>query len=492
MSAKNPIFQKSGADIIYYPIVLVLIGFMCYNLSYRITYNWPVVVAQVVGMSIVSAYMWRAFRNPKVLAWTVLCYCFMWSMIARYAFAYLWIKQPFGLGVDFLMALTLGAIIFSGGRSTPYRLLKNRLVFISFTWFFFVFLQLFNPYAASREAWIYAMRCYALYLFLSIVIVYLLLNTQKDLETFLIIFISFSIFGGLYGWYQLNVGLNFADAVFIQPKLDRHMLWGKLRVFSIYENAGQAGVTLGHAGLISTILMVHDKRFKYRVFYFFGMCICFYGMAISGTRGALIVPILGFCVYLTFCRILWLTISGAFIGAVFLFILMFTTIGQSNYTINRMRTAFDKNDPSYQYRLEARRHYQDYMDKHWFGWGIGSAGYWGNRFLGEENYMKGTDGGYVQLHAEVGRAGLIFYWSYYIFVLGLTFWMLLKTTPSLLYYKILSLCCGVIGLLAANYGNSVIYQLPSNIIVSMSIAYMWLARTWFKGKEFPKFKSSFD
>jgi hypothetical protein len=492
MPTKNPIFKKSGADIIYYPFILLFIGYICYNLSYRIIHNWPMAVAQVIGLNIVGAYMWRSFKDPKVLAWTVLVYCFTWSMIARYAFAYLWIKQPFGLGVDFLMALTLGAIIFSGGRSTPYHLLKNRLVLLSFSWFFFVFLQYFNPFAASRDAWIYAMRCYALYLFLSIVIVYLLLNTKKDLQIFLFIFIGFSIVGGLYGWYQLNIGLSFADSIFIEPKLDRHMLWGKLRVFSIYENAGQAGVTLGHAGLISSILMIHDKRFKFRAFYFLGTCICFYGMAISGTRGALIVPFLGFAVYLLFCRKIWVTISGAIVGFFLLFILAFTTIGQGNYTINRMRTAFDKNDPSYQYRLEARRHYQDYMDKHLFGWGIGSAGYWGNRFLGEENHMKGTDGGYVQLHAEIGRAGLIFYWFYYAFVLGFTFWMLLKVKTSLLYYKILALCCGVVGLLAANYGNSVIYQLPSNLIVSISLAYMWLARTWFKGKEFPAFKSNFN
>mgnify|MGYP000041210016 CR=1 FL=1 len=52
-----------------------------------------------------------------------------------------------------------------------------------------------------------------------------------------VLFIGFSIFGGLYGAYQLNIGLNYADSIFIQPKLDRHMLFGKLRVFSFYENA---------------------------------------------------------------------------------------------------------------------------------------------------------------------------------------------------------------------------------------------------------------
>ena len=131
------------------------------------------------------------------------------------------------------------------------------------------------------------------------------------------------------------------------------------------------------------------------------------------------------------------------------------------------------------------------MNKHAFGWGIGTAGYWGNRFNGENNYMTGTDGGYVQLQAEVGKVGLYFYWFYYAYVLGMTFWMLLKLKDSELYPKVLALCCGIIGLLGANYGNSVIYQLPSNLIISMSLTYVWMARHWGKGKEFPVFISFF-
>jgi len=156
-----------------------------------------------------------------------------------------------------------------------------------------------------------------------------------------------------------------------------------------------------------------------------------------------------------------------------------------------MRTAFDPEDPSFQYRLEARAEYADYMNEHAFGWGIGSAGYWGNRFNGEDNVMKGTDGGYVQLQAEIGIVGLVFYWVYYLFILGMTFLMLFRLKDMDLYPKILALCCGILGLLAANYGNSVIYQLPSNLIVSMSLAYIWIARKWAKGESLPEFQSQF-
>ena len=492
MLINRTIFNRVGAERIYFPICLLLLFVGLLVLAKGLVSNWLLTVIGLVGMSSSLAYVYWVFRNPKVGIWTLIVYVFLWSLVARYLFAFARIGLPFGLGVDGLLAFTLVAAIFSAGFNGNYGVLQNRLVVLTTIWFFFVFLQLFNPQATSKVAWFYAMRCYALYLFLTIILVYLLLNEKKDLDRFLIIFVGFSIFGAVYGAYQLNIGLSYADSIFIQPKLDRHMLFGKLRVFSFYENAGQAGVSQGHAGVIANVLFIHEKRKKYKWFYGIGTIACYYGMAISGTRGALAVPIIGLGVYLVWCKKPWVTISGMLIGAVALFILMFTTIGQSNYTINRMRTAFNPDDPSFQYRMEARAAYEEYLNKHTFGWGIGTAGYWGNRFNGDDNYMTGTDGGYVQLQAEIGIVGLCFYWNYYAYVLGMTFWMLFKLdVEHELYPKVLALCCGIMGLLVANYGNSVIYQLPSNITVSVSLAYIWMSRTWIAGGEFPPFKGNF-
>jgi len=491
MAASGNIFYKTGADRLYYPLGTLTLLTLVFVVSKGIVSNTLLTIVGLVALPIGAGYFWMILKNPRIAAWTVLVYVFIWSLLARYLFAFTRISLPFGLAVDALLVLTIVVAFISGGTKISYKILQNPLVLLTFLWFFFVFLQLFNPVATSKIAWFYAMRCYALYIFCTIIVVFLLLNKRSDMDTFIIIFISCSIFGALYGWYQLNIGLNYADSIFIQPKLDRHMLFGKLRVFSIYENAGQAGVSQGHAGVIANILFIHEKRRRYKLFYGIGMLCCYYGMAISGTRGALAVPAIGMAVYLAWCRKPWITISGGFLGLVILFILMFTTIGQSNYTINRMRTAFNPDDPSFQYRMEARAHYEEYLNKYAFGWGIGTAGYWGNRFNGENNIMTGTDGGYVQIQAEVGIVGLVFYWIYYGVILGMTFLMLWKCRDDDLYPKVLALCCGIMGLLVANYGNSVIYQLPSNIIVSMSLAYIWMARKWAKGASFPVFKSNF-
>ena len=285
MRLRNLIHTRTGADTIYTPLILIGLCLGIFIMTKGVLWNWKLIVIALIALPTAFTYLYKVFQNPRLGMWSVLVYCFIWSLISRYLFAYTRVSLPFGLGVDGLLFLTLVAVIFSGGAKAKYNILQNKLVLLTFIWFLFVFLQLFNPQATSRIAWFYAMRCYGLYIFLTVILTYMLLNQKKDLDRFFLLFIGFSIFGAFYGAYQLNIGLSYADSIFIQPKLDRHMLFGKLRVFSFYENAGQAGVTQAHAGVIANILCIHEKRRNYKIFYGIGMLACYYGMAISGTRG---------------------------------------------------------------------------------------------------------------------------------------------------------------------------------------------------------------
>jgi O-antigen ligase len=196
-------------------------------------------------------------------------------------------------------------------------------------------------------------------------------------------------------------------------------------------------------------------------------------MALSGTRGALAVPLIGLTTFILLSRRPRIIIIGFSLLATILYLLIFTTIGQSNYTINRMRSAFNSEDASFQYRLKARESYADYLNEKPFGWGLGSAGYWGQRFSGDENTMGGTDGGYVMIHAETGIIGLVLYSSFLFFIMSYALVKLvkMKNSPNRIY--LLSLWCSLLGLIIANYGNSVIFQLPESIFVPISFALMW-------------------
>jgi hypothetical protein len=75
-------------------------------------------------------------------------------------------------------------------------------------------------------------------------------------------------------------------------------------------------------------------------------------MVISGTRGALAVPIVGFMTYAE--QNVKVIIIECHFSTSFVFF-KYTTIAQGNAQVRRMRTAFDPNDASLQVRLDNQK-----------------------------------------------------------------------------------------------------------------------------------------
>ena len=66
----------------------------------------------------------------------------------------------------------------------------------------------------------------------------------------------------------------------------------------------------------------------------------------SGTRTAIACLMAGFITYIFLSKSTKIAIPFSIFFAFFVFILVFTKIGDGNAQIHRMRTAFDKNDAS--------------------------------------------------------------------------------------------------------------------------------------------------
>lgn len=469
------------------PLITVLFVLAALPVAWLLARKGPMIAGALLGATVAATYVYWVFRKPVIGLWSALIYSFLWSIFWRYVWVYAHQQIPFGLGIDGLLVLTIIAMVFKGHGKARYSNLRNVGLLLACVWLMLCALQVLNPNAVSMLAWVFTIRQYALYLVFAIVAVLMLANQRKDLDTFLNIFIAMSVFGALWGIKQQHFGLGYVDNIFVQPKANTHILFGKLRVFSIFDNAGQAGVSQGQAAVVATAVALYEKKRWRKIAMIVAALLCYYGMAISGTRGALAVPLLGLGMLLTFSRNVRIIVAGYATFGLLLFLLVFTTIGNSNYTVNRMRTAFDPEDASFQYRMEARAGYEAYLNAHFWGWGLGSAGYWGARFSGDENVMGGTDGGYVQIQAETGMGGLLIY----AVVMGLIALIIMvaiwRMRDMQLRAATLGQWASLLGLLVANYGNSVIFQPPTNLVVSMSIAFMFLAIKWEKGEKLPAF-----
>ncbi|MBB5287311.1 O-antigen ligase [Rhabdobacter roseus] len=433
-------------------------------------------LAAVLGLAalpLIAAYLIALFKYPVVGLYSVLLISFVAIGITRYT------PAPIGLAVDALLILTFLAEVFKRFDALTWPVLrKNPVMIILYIWCLYCLAEIANPEARSIAAWFYAMRAMVLYPLLIVLLVLELMNrlSQQHFDRFLTIWLTFSCVAALYGMKQLFVGLDGAEKAWLDAgNASTHILHGKLRVFSFYSDAGQFGAATAHAGLVALIMSLGPFSIRKKIFLTIAALLCLYGMAISGTRGALFVPIAGFASYLVLGKNFKLLIVGGLMAGSIFGVLKFTMIGQSNYQIQRMRSALDPNDPSLLVRIENQKKLSTYLASRPIGGGIGSAGYWGLRFSPNTVLAQTpTDSWYVKIWAETGIIGLLIHVGMLLFFLGYFFKKLWLMPPSPRRQQSVAIYAGVVGIVVASYGNQVLGQLPTSTAVYMSIAFLYL------------------
>jgi hypothetical protein len=422
-------------------------------------------------------YLVLVFKNPRIGFFTVLHMGFFLNGLSRYSAA------PFGLGIDVVLLITLIATFVNGGYKRYYRYLKNPIIYGAIIWTAFTFFEIINPESRNFLAWFYAVRGVSLYMIQVMILTVLLMNDPKDVMLFLKIWIVWSVIAGVYAMKQIYLGVNHAEQVWLdEGAYKTHILFGKLRAFSFYSDAGQFGAAMGHIMLITLIMCFGPFARKTKLILWGLTALFFWCMAISGTRGAYFVPISGIMVYLFLTKNFKILMVGVLIMGVFYGLLKFTTVGSGNYQIQRMRSAMDPNDPSLQVRLANQRKFSDYLAHRPLGGGIGSAGSWGQRFSpGTFLAETPTDSWYVKIWAETGIIGLYVHIGIILmFALsGVVFIFRMKGDLKLKQIA-MALLAGFVGVAFASYGNQVLGQAPSSITVFMSLSFVWLIYRWDK------------
>ena len=475
MDKFNPVF---GSDRISSPFFITLIGITTIVSAYLIAKGGIIFGLLLTLLPVMLIVLNRIFNAPYFSFLIVFVANFFMLGLNRY------IPGPLGLTIDGLLILTYLSLFFkSFDQSVNWSLAKSELTLLAGIWFGYTLFQLVNPEAVSRVAWFYAMRGVALYMILTIPLTFIIMNREKDLSLILILWGTFSLLGTLKGMMQQFIGVDpFEQQWLNEGGAVTHLLFGKLRIFSFYTDAGQFGASQGQAGVVFGILALHVKNIRFRIFYTIVAIAGIYGMMLSGTRGAIAVPIMGFVLYFILIKNIKMMILGAFLGiSVFVFF-KYTYIAQGNYQVRRMRSAFDPNDPSLQVRLENQRKLKSYLATRPFGGGLGSAGNWGKRFSPNTFLANtATDSWYVAIWAEQGIVGLILHLFILFYVLiKSAFVLMFKIRNDWLKFRMIALICGFFGIMVASYGNGVLGQMPTGIIIYMSMAFLFMAEKFDK------------
>ena len=431
--------------------------------------------AIIFSIAIIFAFIFLlyALKNPTFPLKIAFIFSFFAIGLTRY------IDAPIGLGIDFLLVLTWIVVGLKKNKNFEWKNAQNFSVLFVVCWFTYIFLQLFNPESLGAEPWFYAMRGMALYPLLILPLFYILLNKKTDISWMIKTWFIISILAALKAFVQKYIDCDSYEKIWLaQGGAVTHVLFGQLRAFSFYSDAGQFGAAMAHASLSSFILFTGPYAKWKKIILFVLFILFFWGYLVSGTRGAIAVFVGGFVLFLFLSKNFKLLIYGGVMISAFYFFMAFTTIGQGNNEIRRLRTAFTAGteDASMIVRIENQKKLKGFLADKPFGGGVGSAGDWGKRFNPDSVLANiATDSYYVRIWAETGIVGLsilLIFFFYFIIRGAYIIWNIKDLNHR---NKLLALYCGVVGIMVASYSNSVFSQFPTSLICYASMCFIFLA-----------------
>lgn len=407
-------------------------------------------------------------KDPSIGVYTTLIFCFFMPMFGRELSGI-----PFGIGIEILLLVTWLAVLVNS-KHYDWTVLKNDLTGITIAWFLISVLEVINPAGASVMGWLQELRNSALHAVLIIPLALLTLNKKKAIDRVLWIVLLVSVFAALNGYRQLKL-LTPGEKIFLQEMATTHLIWGKLRVFSFYTDAGQFGASQAHALLIAVLLAIGPFKWWVRVILLMAAISLLVGMLISGTRGAFFVLFFGGFFALILFKNFKAIILGACMMALLVGFLKYTTIGSSNYQIARLRTALDPQDPSLNLRFINQKKLADYLKSRPFGGGLGVMGIWGHEY-NSDKYLSTIepDSYWVKVWAMYGIVGFLIWFCMMMYLFGKCGGIIWKINDPKLKMRLVALTASAFGVFIASYGNEVINRVPSSLVVYVSWVLVYL------------------
>lgn len=448
--------------------VLLLIGILMATL---IATGDPTISTIVVSVPLILGLGVLIFNSPYYGIIAYLNYSFFANGLTRYI-----PKIPLGLGVDFILFLTIISL-FINIKWKDTKKLKQGIFYLTALWTIYTIFLIVNPELGTVKSLFYAIRGVSLYSIQVIPLVILYMNTKKEFNNFLKLIIGWSIFSTIWGLKQLVIGTD----SFEQRWLDdggniTHVLNGQLRAFSFYSDAGQFGATMAFVSFLTFIMGFGPYKKRLRYTYLAIALFTFVGFTISGSRGPVFILIFGFLFYLILIKRFRTLLIGLVIGIVAFSFLKFTNIGSGNYQIFRLRTALDPKEASLMVRLQNQKVISKYLENKPFGAGIGSTDVFGIRFYpGSILATLPTDSWFVSIWAQSGIIGLVLHLLGLAYVLVVGFEKIYRLRSDDLRVKMIALYGGFLGIIIASLANPIFGQAPMGAIMYICMVYLTLA-----------------
>lgn len=416
---------------------------------------------------------------------------FKWRMFAFWALIvinyFLQMKDinlpvPMSLPDEMLELTLLAVAIIDARQDTRFSRAGNLMLFAILIWVGFCLLEVLNNSCGlgiNVAAWFGGFRILALQLVWILLVFSIYVASPKTLMTFLKIWALLSLFSVFWTYKQVYWGMTHAEKIWIETRgRSTHILHAGtlIRYFSTFSDAANYGCHAAAAAVAFFIFGITNKIKRAKIFFLLTALAVTWGMFQSGTRTGIFCLGAGLVVYIFLSKSVKIAVPFSIVFGVLGFLLVFTTIGNGNQQIRRMRSAFDKNDASANVRDINKEAIKKYIKD--IPWGIG-LGMSAQNVPANNKFNKLSaippDSEYVFIWVHTGPIGVsIFAFCMFLIFAGGCRIVLFKLKNKTLIGIGAGYCCAFVAINLGGYANQVLFQYPNGLTFfgGMAIVYI--------------------
>lgn len=441
-----------------------------------------VCLSPAVVLFVYAAFRWRMFTF-----WVLIVVNYFLQMKDIH------LPVPMSLPNEMLQIVLLAIAIVDARQSPHFERCANFMLFALIIWCGFCTLEILNDtcdLGINIAAWYQGSRLMAFQLLYIFLVFSIYISSPQILMRYLYIWAGLALFTVFWTYKQQYIGFTSSEARFMDGNATHVLNAGTLiRYFSTFSDAANYGCNAASTAVAFIIIGITTKIRNNKLFFLLTGVAVIWGMFASGTRTAIACLGAGLIVYIFLSKSFKIAIPFTIAVVFFAFILVFTTIGQGNQQIRRMRSAFNKDDAS----MAARDVNKDAMRKYIQDapWGIG-IGMNPDNVPANNKYnllaKVPPDSDYVFIWLRTGPIGITVYVITMLMMLGGgCYTVLFKLKNRSLIGIGAAFCCAFVSIQLGGYGNQVMMQFPNGLIFygGLSIVYIlpYLEPEWIKYEE---------
>ena len=367
-------------------------------------------------------------------------------------------------------------------KDTKFERTANPMLVALLAWCGFCTLEVLNDtcnIGIDVGSWYTSARMIAFQLLYAFLVFSIYISKPKILIRYIFVWGALALFASFWVWKQQYIGLTSSENAWLQTRgRSTHILQAGtlIRYFSIYSDAANFGIGIASTAVAFLIFAITSKIKRHKIFFLIVGAACTWAIFPSGTRTAIACLMAGFAAYIFLSKSFKIAIPVTVLFALFLFILAFTNIGQSNQQIRRMRSAFNKDDASAGVRANNQKAMKKYLAE--APWGIGMhIGYQNAPANNKYTYMATVppDSEYVFIWIHTGIIGITtFLICTAIMIIGACWIVLFRLRSPSLRGIGAGFCCAMVSQQLGGYGNQVLMQFPNCLTFYGGLAIVYI------------------